>query len=243
MARDEDLLAAAIARAQETTPRPTERMGTVAQPPASDGTVSVRLDGDSMPSTCERVGSDTLTTGARVLVVLFPPHGAFVLGLLNAADAAVGVSDSFVYLVHADADSATFSGATQRTVPFDTADYTRPGFTPTLASGEVQLGELNSFVARWDVTSNRPNPSGSRTIVQTWLEYESNGGGFNEVDGTRSSVYLRTTDHPMTASGRGYVVATNTADKIRVRGVTTVGSGTALFQADGCRLELTRLST
>lgn len=82
MSRDRDraLTAAAVRRAVELTPVPTIRAATVAQPPAANGTVSVLIDGDTLPSQCEIIGSDSLTAGDRVLVLFVPPHGAYVFG-------------------------------------------------------------------------------------------------------------------------------------------------------------------
>ena len=78
--RDRSVIAAAVERAVQTTPVPTIRAATVAQPPASNGTVSVLIDGDTAPSQCEIIGFSTLTAGDRVTVMFFPPHGAYVLG-------------------------------------------------------------------------------------------------------------------------------------------------------------------
>ncbi len=71
---------AAVRRAAVVTPRPTMRAGTVQQPIAGDGTIAVLVDGDGSASTCELVGFSTVTSGDRVMVMFFPPHGAFVIG-------------------------------------------------------------------------------------------------------------------------------------------------------------------
>jgi len=76
---------AAVRRAAVVTPRPTMRAGTVQQPVAGDGTMSVLVDGDTVASTVEFVAASTITTGDRVMVMFFPPHGAFVMGRVGGS--------------------------------------------------------------------------------------------------------------------------------------------------------------
>lgn len=91
--RNRFLTTAAARRAVDLTPRPTIRAGTVAQAAAPDRTVAVVIDGDAAPSICEVVGGDVLAPGDRVMVQFYPPHGAYVLGVLGGGAGSLAVSD------------------------------------------------------------------------------------------------------------------------------------------------------
>ena len=47
--------------------------------------MSVLVDGDTVASTVEFVAASTITTGDRVMVMFFPPHGAFVMGRVGGS--------------------------------------------------------------------------------------------------------------------------------------------------------------
>jgi hypothetical protein len=135
-----NLTAAAVRRAVEKTPRPTIRAGTVTQLVAADRTVQVRIDGDSLPSTCEVIGSTLLPINARVMVAFYPPHGAYVLGALGGAG---GVAASDYGEVGGGANQ-DLTSAVFATYPTN-ASFT---FTPPAAATSVILEWAMTGLAR-----------------------------------------------------------------------------------------------
>lgn len=79
-----EVSAAAAARAIQQAPIPKQRPATVVT--TSAGTeVAVLIDGDSLASIVQNITGEALLAGTRVMVQLWPPHGAFVVGAIQGA--------------------------------------------------------------------------------------------------------------------------------------------------------------
>lgn len=71
---------ASVARAIAKTPRPQLFPATVVEHDQAAGIATVTLDGGSEPTGAQVISNDVVTIGVRVMVLVMPPHGAFIVG-------------------------------------------------------------------------------------------------------------------------------------------------------------------